>query len=115
MKEITVMGSRLILRDGIVKLTPAQASARAHCLKPLLDKKGKQVKNCYEIVAEICLKVGEVIGYAGDIGNFNPEMAAQVQADEKDAIIAELQDKIKAMEKKLVVEKSKPAIEAKKK
>lgn len=107
MKEITVMGSTLILRDGIVKLTPAQASARAHCLKPLLDKKGKQIKDCYEITTQICFKVGEVIGYTGDVGDFSPEMALQIQADKKDAVIGDLREKIQAKDTELVEIRSK--------
>jgi hypothetical protein len=98
MKEIIVMGSPLILRGGVARLTEKQARSRMLSLKPYLDKKGKQIKDCYEIISEICFKVGEVIGYSGNIDGFNPEIVAQIKTDEKEAIIAELRAKIKEME-----------------
>ena len=114
MKEITVMGSPLFLRDGIVRLTKKQASDRKTCLKPHLDKKGKQVKDCYEIIAETCFKVGETIGYAGNIDSFRPEAMAQkseekdiiiedlkASVDEKDIIIGELKARVEELEKML--------------
>lgn len=98
MKKITVIGSPLTLRGGIVKLTEEQALRRSHRLKPRLNSKGEQVKGCYEITGETCFKIGEDLGYEGDVGAFNPEMAAQLQADGKDKVIAELREKIKEME-----------------
>ncbi|MBW2599919.1 MAG: hypothetical protein JRC60_07585 [Deltaproteobacteria bacterium] len=105
MKEITVMGSPLFLRDGIVRLTEKQAGDRRDCLKPHKEK-GKPVKDCYEITAETCFKVGEVISYTGDIDAFRPEMAAQ-KSDEKDLAIEELKDTILEQKKVIVNLKAK--------
>jgi len=82
MKEITIIGSPLYLKQGIVKLTEKQAQARTHCLKPYVDAKGKEVKDCYEIIAETCFKVGEVIGFAADsLNNLRPGLVNAVDAD----------------------------------
>lgn len=98
MKEITVMGSPLILTAGIVKLTKKQAKRREHCLKPYFDDSGKRVTDCYEIVAENWFKVGESIGYAGKTGDLRPDIATSLitgeQIAEKDALIEDLRKKL---------------------
>lgn len=101
-KEITVTSSPLRLNDGVVRLTDKQAAVRAHCLRPHLDGKGKPVKGCYEIVKEICFKVGETFGYdkATNLRS-EPGQADAVLREalaEKDALIADMQTRIDELE-----------------
>lgn len=56
----TVTAPAARLAAGILELTPAQAAARKHALKPVSGNK-------YAITAPVEFKQGEVIGYGGDL------------------------------------------------
>ena len=111
MREITVMGSPLILHFGIVKLTKKQADIRTLSLVPHTNDKGKPIPDCYKITREVCFKVGETIGYADGIANFRPETQKPNEKDvligEKDALIKKLMAKVEELEKALEVAKVK--------
>jgi hypothetical protein len=91
MKEITVLGSPLVLKGGIVKLTEKQAAARKHCLKPVLDADKKPIEGCYEIIAETTFKVGEVLGYTVEsVNNLRPDLVAQINLSDLNKRLEEL-------------------------
>lgn len=79
------------LFSGLIGLTDAQASVRAHSLKPV----GKDV---YEIVGKVEFKAGEQVKMESI-----PKALAALPAgdpDKKSAIITKLRDKIKVIERK---------------
>ena len=61
MKKYIVAEKPLYLTAGVLELADKQAASRRSCLKPL-KKRGQ-----YEIVDTVCFKVGEEIGYSGNI------------------------------------------------
>lgn len=60
MKRYTVIEKPLFLKNGILALTQEQAEPRKHLLKHL---RGDQ----YEIIGEVCFKIGEEIGFDGPV------------------------------------------------
>ncbi len=74
MKKYTITGSPVRLVGGVLGLTEKQAAPRLHHLKPL-KKKG-----LFEIVQPVVFKVGEVIGFDGDI----PKSQAKLMVSDAD-------------------------------
>lgn len=67
----TVTGQPLTLTSGALQLSPAQAARRAHALMP------QGTEGRYTIRAEVQFKVGEIVGWIGDVpkrlaGNLQP-------------------------------------------
>ena len=62
MKKYRVVNRPLFLKQGVLSLTKAQYDLRKHALK----KKGK-ASGRYEVVGEVCFKIGEEIGYDGAV------------------------------------------------
>lgn len=60
MKKFRVVNKPLFLQSGIVELTQEQYEARRNMLRPLGG-------GLYDIVAEVCFKTGEEIGYSAEI------------------------------------------------
>jgi len=60
MKAYTVTGAPLYLHTGELELTDAQARDRHQNLVPA------EGKNRYRILAPVCFKAGETIGYDGN-------------------------------------------------
>jgi hypothetical protein len=62
MEKYIVVEKPLFLYSGIVGLTKKQFERRKTALKPIKKKKGQ-----YEILSEVCFKVGEEIGFNGPV------------------------------------------------
>jgi len=60
MIKYEIIGKAIELTGGILHLTPEQAKSRLHALKPLND-------GLFEILKTVTFKVGEKIGFNGDI------------------------------------------------
>ncbi len=108
MNKYTIV-AKTRLAAGVLELTETQAKTRLHNLK-LLDRRtvGEIVLGRYEIVSPVEFKIGEIIGYEGDI----PKVMADSMVDEaaeKKAAAA----KIKAEKEAIAKAKEKTEIEAK--
>lgn len=90
MKTYQVTAASIVLRSGNVKLTPAQAKARAHNL-------GAGKGGVYEIKSEICFKGGEQFGYDGNVGK---ALAVAMATPEEVAAAAEAEAREKARAEK---------------
>ena len=100
--KYTITSVPVRLHSGVLELTKDQAHARRHNLKSL-------GKNRFEIVNPVEFKVGEVIGYEGDI----PKALATVMIDEAAAKKeAAKKEKAEAAEKAKVLETLESEIKA---
>ena len=85
--KYTVTGKSVLITGGVLTLSKAQASDRAHCLKEL-DK-----KNQYEVIKSVTFKHGEVFGFDGKL----PKGAgAEADADSKAEAKAKAEAEAKA-------------------
>ena len=69
MQNYEVTGVYVSVSDGLLRLTPQQASARAHALVP-------EGKNLFRVISATGFKRGEVFGYSGQI---NKQLASEVE------------------------------------
>lgn len=81
MKKYTVVNRPLFLKGGVLGLTGEQYESRKHALKALGHGR-------YEVIAEVCFKIGEKIGYGGQVPKITQTQLEEVekrQTDEKSA------------------------------
>lgn len=78
MRRYVVVEKPLYLTAGILELTDEQAFSRRSCLKPL-KKKGQ-----YSVAGTICFKMGEKIGYHGDVSKMIAPGLLAIEVEEKE-------------------------------
>lgn len=74
MQRYLIIAAVASFAAGILELTPVQASARSHALKPLGD-------SLYEVTAPVQFKNGEVVGYDGEINKSLLQLITETSAE----------------------------------
>jgi len=79
METYTITEKPVTISSGILRLEKDQAKTRAHNLKLINPKAGT-----YEIINPVEFKVGEVIGYDGDLGRDYREQKQKQEQNKED-------------------------------